>query len=411
MARSDYENIPELSADAKANARRRKIAESMLARSQQQLPANKMVGNVVAPLSVTQGLAKLLQAYTGQKQLGEADDADRELAGKRQQMVADAMSGVNKTAQGQSAVGEEGPQIPIEGDKRQAIMDALMSNLPEVQRYGQAMQGFEGMDAKASEAEAMREATASNQQANRDSRMEALKMQIESREKMGEQSNDLRAALANMQDETRRELAAQRGGGGGRAVKPVQVMGDDGNPVYVDAQDAIGRSPVQKRGKGSVSPEQLRSKQEAVAEKGKIIMNKVDEAMKELDFNTTGITGKLMSNIPGSDRKALEGALETIKANLGFEELQQMRNNSPTGGALGQVAVQELVALQSTVASLDPDMPTSTLKANLLQIKDKYKRIVNAIKTDIGGSSPRATAPSSTGKTPKEVADELINEM
>lgn len=233
MAHNMYDKIPELSGDAQAIARRKKIAEAMIAKSQQQLPTNQMAGRVVAPVSWTQGLGKLLQAYAGQQQLKDADADTAGLADKRQQMVADAMTGINQTAQGQPAVGPEGPQIPVEGDKRQAIMDAMTSNLPEVQRYGQAMTSFEGIDAKAAQTQATNDLKVSENQANRDVRMQQLQMQIESREKMGEQANDLRAALANMQDEARRDIAAMNASnrGGSNAAPSMTEIVDPTDPT------------------------------------------------------------------------------------------------------------------------------------------------------------------------------------
>ena len=81
-----------------------------------------------------------------------------------------------------------------------------------------------------------------------------------------------------------------------------------------------------------------------------------------------------LSIIPGSKAKDLSSAIATIKARLGFDQLQQMRNSSPTGGALGQVAVKELDALQASLASLDQSLDEKTLKANLGQIRDSYSR-------------------------------------
>lgn len=71
--------------------------------------------------------------------------------------------------------------------------------------------------------------------------------------------------------------------------------------------------------------------------------------------------------------RAIFSAVNTVKANLGFAELKKMRDESPTGGALGQVAVQELEMLQSTVASLDQTEPN--FKDNLAQVEELYKRI------------------------------------
>lgn len=71
--------------------------------------------------------------------------------------------------------------------------------------------------------------------------------------------------------------------------------------------------------------------------------------------------------------RAIWNAVNTVKANLGFDALQAMRDASPTGGALGQVAVQELEMLQSTVASLD--QTDANFAKNLQKIKELYASV------------------------------------
>lgn len=96
----------------------------------------------------------------------------------------------------------------------------------------------------------------------------------------------------------------------------------------------------------------------------------------ELEVGGVQITGNARSNY---------SAVKTIQANLGFDALQAMRDASPTGGALGQVAVQELEMLQSTVANLDPT--TENFADNVKRVEELYKRIEqrNAdYATDIG---------------------------
>jgi hypothetical protein len=245
MALPIYDNIPELSPEANAIARRRKIAEAMLAQSQEQQPTNQMAGQVVAPVSWTQGLAKLAQAYVGRKQAEDADKAEQGLANKRQQMVADTLAKLQQTAQGSAGVEgiEAQPERTIQApapmqpnqtapnyntvpetvpavagraavpavapNKRQAIMDAMMSNLPEVQKYGGAMLGFDEMDAKYAQLDETRLANIEQKKLDREAKMEQIKSQIESREAMGQQANDLRAAMANLAAETRMDIANQ----------------------------------------------------------------------------------------------------------------------------------------------------------------------------------------------------------
>lgn len=83
--------------------------------------------------------------------------------------------------------------------------------------------------------------------------------------------------------------------------------------------------------------------------------------------------GSLLSYIPETQARNLKADIETIKANLGFAELERMRDASPTGGALGQVAVQELTYLQSAVANLDQAQSPDSLKRAMQDIKTTMK--------------------------------------
>jgi len=103
------------------------------------------------------------------------------------------------------------------------------------------------------------------------------------------------------------------------------------------------------------------------------IVGKVDEAIPLVSNFTTGF-GSVTTYIPGTPGANLRATIETIKANLGFDRLQQMRDASPTGGALGQVAVKELDALQASVSSLDLNQSSERLRNNLEQIKTHYSR-------------------------------------
>lgn len=320
MALDSYSGIPELSGEANAIARRRKIAEMMMAQSQEQLPVNQMAGQVVAPVSWTQGLAKLANAYLGKKQADEADKAEQGLANKRQQMVADKLMQIRAVQQGQAGVegvearpertiqapapmqqGQVAPNyntvpetvpavagreaVPaVAGDKRKAIMEAVMSNLPEVQKYAGAMQSFEEMDSKYEDKEAARLAAQEQKKLDREAKMEQIKTQIESREMMGQQTNDLRAAMANLQAETRRDIAEQasadrrmiasmRGSGGGGAsayYQPIQtadgVFSFNARTGQMEKVTANGAPVI-----GSSSDVNLKKQMTSASEEGKLL--------------------------------------------------------------------------------------------------------------------------------------------
>jgi hypothetical protein len=110
-------------------------------------------------------------------------------------------------------------------------------------------------------------------------------------------------------------------------------------------------------------------------------MASVDRAINQVPgFGTTGFAGAVTSKIPGTQGYDLRKTIETVKANLGFDRLQAMREASPTGGALGQVAVQELEFLQAAVASLDQGQSDAQLLGNLRKVRMHYGKWKDAVK-------------------------------
>lgn len=121
------------------------------------------------------------------------------------------------------------------------------------------------------------------------------------------------------------------------------------------------------------------------------VINEVKQARDKVSGFTAG-AGALLSVVPLTEAKDLSKRLNTIKANLGFDRLQQMRDASPTGGALGQVAVQELIALQSTIASLDQDQSPAQLKEALNKIEFHYSNWRDAVRKS-GKATPTGATP------------------
>jgi hypothetical protein len=132
-------------------------------------------------------------------------------------------------------------------------------------------------------------------------------------------------------------------------------------------------------------------------QKADTVIRKVDEAMAQTGFFSTGLTGTVAGMVPGTKAYDLDKTIDTIKANLGFSELQAMREASPTGGALGQVAIQELAMLQSTVASLDKGQSQENLRRALSQVKQHFENWKKAVLASQQGQAPAAPeAPQAT---------------
>jgi hypothetical protein len=109
------------------------------------------------------------------------------------------------------------------------------------------------------------------------------------------------------------------------------------------------------------------------------VIGKANDALGSTSLWTTGLIGAMTDAVPGSAAYDLRTTLGTIRANLGFDRLQAMRDASPTGGALGQVAVQELEALQSALASLDQAQSPEALKRSLRAVITHYDNWRDAV--------------------------------
>lgn len=83
----------------------------------------------------------------------------------------------------------------------------------------------------------------------------------------------------------------------------------------------------------------------------------------------TGLRGKI-PDVPGSDAANARAELESLKSQVGFAVLQNMRNNSKTGGALGSVSDAEGKRLEAALGALATSQDEASLRKNLQNIMD-----------------------------------------
>jgi hypothetical protein len=172
----------------------------------------------------------------------------------------------------------------------------------------------------------------------------------------------------------------------------VPVERPDGTPGYVMPGKDGSVLPIP----GLQPPGTARAKeasdvnQRSVLDRSKLMLDKIDSALGKVGFTTTAIPGAVLGKVPGSGAYDLRAEVETLKANFGFQELQQMRASSPTGGALGNVAVRELDMLQAAVQNLDPNQSPDQLKRNLTAARTHVQNWRNAVQMS-GGKAPSGT--------------------
>lgn len=159
--------------------------------------------------------------------------------------------------------------------------------------------------------------------------------------------------------------------------------------------------------------------------KSKLVTNTIDKALKTIlpgateeqlkdpemlrTLEPSGFAtgyGSYLAVLPKTQARRLENYLTTIRSNVGFDNLQEMRDNSPTGGALGQVSEFENILLQAIEGALDPKSPEQ-LVDNLLTIRESYPRVLeerkDAFNFDYGQYVPENKRPKKDTTSTKTI--------
>jgi hypothetical protein len=89
-------------------------------------------------------------------------------------------------------------------------------------------------------------------------------------------------------------------------------------------------------------------------------------------FSGSIITGE-------SPYRELNGYISTIKANLAFDRLSEMRRKSKTGGALGQVSNIELELLKNSISALDGNLQKEPFLRKLKEVRKHYENFKKAL--------------------------------
>lgn len=162
---------------------------------------------------------------------------------------------------------------------------------------------------------------------------------------------------------------------------------DNGNFVIIDKttgkQTNVTLTPDQQE---IVDKKELSNKKMAVARADNVLsqLDRIESLAISPDsfLGVDGAAGPLyMVNqfIPATDAYALSNLVQSVKANLSFDELQRMRDASPTGGALGQVSNIEIGLLQNSIAALNPALGEVEFKEQLDIVKKHYENVRNLI--------------------------------
>jgi len=148
------------------------------------------------------------------------------------------------------------------------------------------------------------------------------------------------------------------------------ALDDRGAPIALPVGPALAEQQAAEA--AAAAREQTRTNQ------GDIVLDNINRALdlSEQAF-TTGFTGNIAAAIPGTPAYDLNQLVLTIGTNISLDRLQQMRDQSPTGGAVGQVTEGEWDRFAASLGSLSQSQSKEQFQYNLLMVERQYLDIVH----------------------------------
>jgi hypothetical protein len=245
-------------------------------------------------------------------------------------------------------------------------------------------------------------------------------------------SSEFERLIANMSPEDQEKMRIDRARMLSTRQEPAQktdtlaqdyeiVANPDRYPpnVVAAAQARIEKfkpSDVRKDERSELAKENLyRSR---IMRQNRVVVPDIDRAIDILDKNPNIAAGNFSNwivDMPvfGQKAKDLDAILQSVRAAVGFGQLEDLKLMSPSGASgLGAVSNFEQQLLQSVEGSLARDMSAANLKTNLQRLKTFYEvdlpAFIEAKGINVSGVKKSPPESSGGGKSPAELAaDEL----
>lgn len=209
---------------------------------------------------------------------------------------------------------------------------------------------------------------------------------------------------------------------------PVAVVDPNTNKViFVDRATAIANKMTPASAIEGLSPKEIQTREAKYPQAKTAVItfeSNAEKLAKDLETlanskGLEGITGLIGGRTPAitKEARAAEALYNSIVARGGFNELQNIRNSSPTGGALGNVSNVEGQNLRDAYAPLKLTQNASDLKAALLKAAQETRASAGRIKETFdmtyeyknqGGQTPTPSRTQPPSTTPMS-ADDLVN--
>lgn len=111
---------------------------------------------------------------------------------------------------------------------------------------------------------------------------------------------------------------------------------------------------------------------QSLKDRANLIISKVDSALSKVSNLSAGF-GAMTEGIPMTPARNLSADLDTVKAILGFEQLEQMKSQSSAGASgLGQLSDREMRLLTAARSNLDQAQSPEQLKQRLTEVREHF---------------------------------------
>jgi hypothetical protein len=190
-----------------------------------------------------------------------------------------------------------------------------------------------------------------------------------------------------MSEEEALKQAFGKGGPNINLGSGAQIAGD-----YVIMEDPTSEAGVRfvpiPGGKADQAAQQAQVREQVSeqqsAQKEAVVSNSIGNLIGMIDkggifdLPEAGIVGNVLGRL-GVNQEAVDfrNELASIQANIAFDRLQQMREASKTGGALGAVSERELDLLMNAYGNINQSTSPEKLKENLINIRSIMTKIEN----------------------------------
>jgi hypothetical protein len=194
-----------------------------------------------------------------------------------------------------------------------------------------------------------------------------------------------------------------------RDAKGSIAVDEQGRPMAV----AIAGGPLDISNKAAEEADATKAANQSTSTG--LLGQNIDDAMTILDRNkdaligAAGLTGSVAKYLPESEAATLATKLETVKANMTFDQLSQMRKESKTGASgLGQLSDTEGKLLAAVKGSLVQSQRPEELAKNLLRIQGVTNLLVNGV---VGSDGKRRHVEQADVDAVIKAADEKAGAM